>query len=1468
MPGEATRAELLLAEAGGPGSRTDRSCDVAAATTPRRDRLEPCALTPGPSALALTFLPSKPGARPPPEGASWDAGPHRAPSAWAVPTEGGPSPGPPEVQPTERPLPGTLEPRIVMGEETCGAPPPSREALPELRDQEGGPASLSPPPALCSQGDLAVPFPALDPDSYFTPPSTPSETAAPLLPNPGDAQAEPGDSPPTSPSGSYVTADGDSWGSSLSCSLSLLAPDEGLDVPSAWGFSPPGSEADEQELPHVGSPGSLSPESSLSGDSSSSWDQEGHFFELDLLANDPMIPAALLPFRGSLIFQVEAVDVTPLAPEGEHGQQEAPGGDLAGEDDNDSTFASSLQSLSDLSITEGVDEAFAFWDDSSAASSDPDSASYAGADEERLYSGEPHAQPPTRLSDGPEEEASPGVSQGEASWATEVTGAGPTSGRVSAAALQEAPGLTGVTPQAQQGGVGSSVGTAPVATATPEPLEEGAGSALGLESPAPPWTTQWEVGLDAGPEAQQNLEEDAGQVPPLGGENPLTVVTTRLSLQDAGLPSGQGPATAANPRALQTDAGYIPGTEPMATTAQWERDQTLGLKPLPEENSGGTGDLEPPALDQTQQGGPEPAADTGTPWASHGDTGPPKPASEIPDVPKPVVQAPDIPEPTSETPDPLEPTMEAPDTPEPTSETPDPLELTMEAPDTPEPISETPDPLEPTMEAPDTPEPNSETPDPLEPTMEAPDTPEPISETPDPLEPTMEAPDTPEPNSETPDPLEPTMEAPDTPEPILETPDPLEPTMETPDTPEPTSETPEPLEPTMEAPDAPEPTMETPETPELTSETPDTPEPTLETPEPLEPTMEAPDAPDPTMETPETPELTSETPDTPEPTLETPEPLEPTMEAPDAPDPTMETPDTPEPTLETQDIPKPALEALDTPKPNAEIQNCPHPPPEALDPPDLPKEALGPPKPALEILGPPHPPTEALDAPGLTSGGEEAAEGLLAPNRVACSYARLPCGGRAEPCLPLKEAPGVENQGAGGLKPAPQSTGKSPGSGCPKVGLVQPPSTAKEERATLGPQLPATMASEAKLGSCPEFPSRAVPRPGGGCPEEPAPTSPPPSPLSPPLPEPVRGPGSEEQAQAVPGILGSSSPQPQDRLPGPEPSAPGVLMGTAPPPSASPVPGACQEDSVEGMELRGAVSLPPPQAGAQWAVAAFSGTTNPPGAGQRVSLQPQSPLLNLKVAPVGDTHAKDPALRIPPPCQVPPGSGSQSPASPQGLPAAEQQDDQDSLEEESPRAPGSGQHSDSHGESSAELEEQDRSGPQAAQCLAQASASGSEDTVAKAKQSRSEKKARKAMSKLGLRQIQGVTRITIQKSKNILFVIAKPDVFKSPASDTYVVFGEAKIEDLSQQVHRAAAEKFKVPAEPSILVPESAPGPRVRPEREEDDDQDEEEVDEAGLELRDIELVMAQANVSRAKAVRALRDNQSDIVNAIMELTM
>lgn len=109
----------------------------------------------------------------------------------------------------------------------------------------------------------------------------------------------------------------------------------------------------------------------------------------------------------------------------------------------------------------------------------------------------------------------------------------------------------------------------------------------------------------------------------------------------------------------------------------------------------------------------------------------------------------------------------------------------------------------------------------------------------------------------------------------------------------------------------------------------------------------------------------------------------------------------------------------------------------------------------------------------------------------------------------------------------------------------------------------------------------------------------------------------------------------------------------------------------------------------------------------------------------------------------------------------------------------------------------------------------------------------------------------------ILFVISKPDVFKSPTSDTYVIFGEAKIEDLSSQLQTQAAEQFKVP---NVNHAASQPEPTAVV-------QDDEEVDESGVEPKDIELVMTQAGVSRSRAVKALKAAEGDIVSAIMELT-
>merc|ERR1712080_520509 len=58
-------------------------------------------------------------------------------------------------------------------------------------------------------------------------------------------------------------------------------------------------------------------------------------------------------------------------------------------------------------------------------------------------------------------------------------------------------------------------------------------------------------------------------------------------------------------------------------------------------------------------------------------------------------------------------------------------------------------------------------------------------------------------------------------------------------------------------------------------------------------------------------------------------------------------------------------------------------------------------------------------------------------------------------------------------------------------------------------------------------------------------------------------------------------------------------------------------------------------------------------------------------------------------------------------------------------------------------------------------------------------KAKETLSKLGLKKVDGVTRVVIRKPKGVLVAIQEPEVFKSPVSDCYIVFGEAKPEDAS-----------------------------------------------------------------------------------------
>merc|ERR1711990_119321 len=115
------------------------------------------------------------------------------------------------------------------------------------------------------------------------------------------------------------------------------------------------------------------------------------------------------------------------------------------------------------------------------------------------------------------------------------------------------------------------------------------------------------------------------------------------------------------------------------------------------------------------------------------------------------------------------------------------------------------------------------------------------------------------------------------------------------------------------------------------------------------------------------------------------------------------------------------------------------------------------------------------------------------------------------------------------------------------------------------------------------------------------------------------------------------------------------------------------------------------------------------------------------------------------------------------------------------------------------------------------------------KQSRAERKTKKAMMKLGLAPVDGINRVVLRKDK-------------------------------TQRAREMAAAKVA-----ENIQPKTKTEPVQATITEEDEETD---VPADGVEEKDIELVMQQAACTRAKAISALKSNSNDIVNAIMELTL
>ncbi|KAM9233054.1 LOW QUALITY PROTEIN: uncharacterized protein RG961_004434 [Leptosomus discolor] len=1560
-------------------------------------------------------MPTKEEARPQPEGASCDPGP----PATAPPGEACRPPPPPPADP--------LDTRIVMGEET--APP----AAPELR---GGPPAptvpcpfpaptkdphhhhhqaAEPPPGRPPAAAAAAP---LDPDLFFTAPSTPIRVGGSRLPPPPpaeeqtDGESEGLCSPPTSPSGSYMTAEGGSWGSSgtastsPSCSPNLVAEAEAmaalpacLEDPPA--FTPPSLEEDEEEEDGPFAPPGVEEEEEEDEDGQTPEEEEDEEWEVSAgsegLPGAGMIPAALLPFRGSLLFQAEAVEIAPLPPgtaplplsaeeEDEEEEEDDEEEEEEEEEEGGSTSASFLRSLSETSITEGVDESFAFRDDTSASS---DSAAYDGEEDERLYGTERHAL--------------------GAEGGTPGTAAAPPPGT----------GASG------DGGIELHLhaGTAPAASPSPEGSprhcrgEEPASAVAGVEDLGA--EERGGSGSPPAPSGEGGVELDS--------ETFLTSSSSSLELEEASalepdvpqepepVPGGCPPP---EPPQLPEEPAATPGAEEEPAVKDGSSAAAPGEGPGTEPAASGSV-LQPPGLcsgeprdPQTDRlGGDEVAPANGEPQGGHGSDGgddgdgdrelgtvravSTEPAAadgpDEPDTAATGVVVPSVTASPSDEPDTMvtdlvpSVTPSLPDEPDTVAGN---LEPSVTASPSDEPDTVATDPVPPVtpslLDEPDTVASNlvpSVTPSPLDEVDTVATDPVP-SVTPSPLDEVDTVATDPVP-SVTPSPLDEVDTVATDPVPSV-TPSPLDEvdtvaadlvpsvTPNLPDEPDTLaadpvpSVTPSPLdEPDTVAVDPAPPVMPSPpDEPETAATDPAPPV----TPSPLDQldtvapdlvplvTPNLPDEPD-TMAVDPVPSVTPSLPDEPDTAATDPDPT-PSV-TPSSPD-TAATDPVPSVTPSPPDEPDTAATNPD-PVPSA----APSPPDGVAAPSPPPRDA----SPCEELVdgaalagASPEPPAtpcptgegtrarRAGDAVGeapeewdaATASSEESSPELLetSRSRTDSSFFTAPEDSAGEAAVPPRPPSSDEEEEEEEEEEEDAAARRCLALCLPASPPAIPPLifTASEREVYVGVppaplellQPPGAFSESGAAWQRREDRQRVTAMLRGSFGDLPAPRLLPRSPEPPEgLAEPPQGPPEEEGMEEPPVAPEPSTPRPDDEPPAQtagESDAKVVGEGGPPsPPSEPPAPPKQQE---EEEVMAGAASSPQPAPGASEAGDAQpEPPTEPAGeAAPQAPPEPPSPPLP-KLSQVPPLAAPSP----PSPCP----DLARGPQDPSGLPAGEerpsvlppsrknleapqpsprkekeargrqggpgsrgpprgslQSESSSSSEAEAPypcpeiqrlreaagialrqdKAPaaprrceanhkGSCNESESNDESIPELEEPEGSEPAPAQTQAQLTHSlgTGEETVSKAKQSRSEKKARKAMSKLGLRQIHGVTRITIRKSKNILFVITKPDVFKSPASDIYIVFGEAKIEDLSQQVHKAAAEKFKVPLEHSPLITETAPALTIKEESEE-----EEEVDETGLEVRDIELVMAQANVSRPKAVRALRHNNNDIVNAIM----
>lgn len=193
------------------------------------------------------------------------------------------------------------------------------------------------------------------------------------------------------------------------------------------------------------------------------------------------------------------------------------------------------------------------------------------------------------------------------------------------------------------------------------------------------------------------------------------------------------------------------------------------------------------------------------------------------------------------------------------------------------------------------------------------------------------------------------------------------------------------------------------------------------------------------------------------------------------------------------------------------------------------------------------------------------------------------------------------------------------------------------------------------------------------------------------------------------------------------------------------------------------------------------------------------------------------------------------------------------------------------------------------------------------KVTKGERRARKLISTLGLKALPDVHKIIVKKTAKMAFAIVNAEVYKINGTDSYVIFGDARSDDLSNPLNSLVSDKLKnvkvdvdtLAAAAAVMAEGKDLGkgkenifePALIEEKIEDEESDKElktkedtslrvpkktevvvetaDTDNAELQVDpdDVQLVVGQTGSTEEEACACLRKNKNDIVQTIIELS-